>query len=104
MANKEFFARKGLVSLGGITYPYVTTGISYSITDDDYFIEGQNPSITITLPAASLTGKGKIYVIKNSSSGDITISPASGSIEGSPSYTLSSGLAITCNSDGTNWV
>ena len=72
MANQEFVTRRGLISLGGITFPYVSTNATYSVSVDDYFIDGTTSGITITLPSASTSGAGKIYVVKNSSNANIT--------------------------------
>jgi hypothetical protein len=38
MAN-EFVTRKGLISLGGITFPYTGVTSAYSVGVNDYFIE-----------------------------------------------------------------
>jgi hypothetical protein len=37
MAN-EFVVRNGLISLGGMTYPYTSKNFAYSIGENDYFI------------------------------------------------------------------
>ena len=63
MAN-EFVARRGIISLGGITYPQVTIGSTYTITDDDYMVAVSGGTFTINLPTA-VGVQGKLYVIKN---------------------------------------
>ena len=42
MAN-EFVARKGVISLGGITFPYVAKNATYGIGSDDYLIDCNRP-------------------------------------------------------------
>jgi len=71
MAN-EFVARKGFISLGGITLPYVEVISTYNVTDNDYLIDATSGSFTVNLPSAVGIG-GKIYQIKNSGSGVITV-------------------------------
>jgi hypothetical protein len=74
MAN-EFVTRRGLISLGGVTFPYVGKTSTYSISDDDYFVNCSG-TFTVTLPTA-VSVAGKIYVIKNSGSGTVTIDTTS---------------------------
>jgi len=71
MAN-EFVARKGVISLGGITFPYTAVNGTYTITANDYLIDATSGTFQITLPSA-VGIKGKIYVIKNSGNGVITL-------------------------------
>ena len=37
MAN-EFVARKGIISLGGLTFPFVDVTTNYNVTENDYLI------------------------------------------------------------------
>ena len=48
----EFIVRKGLKSLGGITYPLTAVSDTYTIGVDDYFIECTTNTFTVTLPTA----------------------------------------------------
>ncbi len=106
MAN-EFVARKGLISLGGMTYPYTTKTSAYSIGENDYFING-SPSISttiiFTLPTA--TGiTGKQYIIKNVGSGTITVATtASQTIDGSASTNLAQYQTLHVESSGSGWL
>ena len=104
MANNEFVTRRGLISLGGITFPYVSTTATYIVLADDYFIDGQSSGITITLPSASISGAGKIFVVKNTSNGNISVTSTSGNIDGLTIYSIFTGGSITCTSNGTNWL
>ena len=103
MAN-EFIARKGLISLGGITVPHTQVTGTYLVTADDYLIESTSGTFTINLPTA-VGIKGKLYVIKNSGSGTITIDPnSSETIDGSVTHTLATKEALSIQSNGTNWI
>ena len=82
MAN-EFVARKGIISLGSVTVPYVSVTSSYSILSDDYVIDATSGTFSITLPSA-IGIQGKIYQIKNSGNGVITVDGSLGqTIDGS---------------------
>lgn len=101
MAN-EFVTRKGLISLGGISYPYTQQNSTYSVSAEDYYIDC-NGSFTVTLPT-SVGIKGRIYVIKNSGSGIITVSTVlSETIDGQITVTLSQDQSIQIQSNGTGW-
>ena len=62
MAN-EFVTRRGLISLGGITFPYVAVTGTYTIVPDDYLVDCTSGTFTVTLPTA-VGIAGKIYNIK----------------------------------------
>ena len=62
MAN-ELIIRDGLISLGGIAFPYVAKSSTYSIGSNDYFIDCTSGTFTATLPTA-VGSPGKIYSIK----------------------------------------
>ena len=63
MAN-EFVTRRGLISLGGVTFPYAAVTGTYTIGSDDYLVDCTSGTFTVTLPTA-VGIAGKIYVIKN---------------------------------------
>ena len=86
MAN-EFVTRKGLKSVGGVTFPYVAKNSTYSISSDDHFIDCTSGSFTVTLPTA-INVAGKVYIIKNSGTGSITVNTTSSqTIDGNPPKT-----------------
>jgi len=87
MAN-EFVTRRGIISLGGITFPYVAITGTYTVRADDYAVDCTSGTFTVTLPSAvGITGK--IYVIKNSGGGVITVEAAGAeTIDGSGTKTL----------------
>ena len=63
MAN-EFVARKGIISLGGVTFPVTGINANYTVGVNDYLVDVTGNTITVTLPTAVGIG-GKNYVIKN---------------------------------------
>jgi hypothetical protein len=102
MAN-EFIVRKGIISLGGITFPSTGITSSYTVGVNDYLVDVTGNTVTVTLPT-SVGIDGKNYVVKNSGSGVVTVSTTSGqTIDGSSSKTLKTNDSIEIVSDGSNW-
>lgn len=102
--NQEFVTRRGLISQGGITFPYVGVTTTYSISSDDYFIECTTSTFNVTLPTA-VGIAGKIYVIKNSDTGVITVDTTSSeTIDGVLTKTLNQYDSVIFESNGVNWV
>jgi hypothetical protein len=103
MAN-EFIVRKGIKSLGGITFPATGIAENYSVGINDYLIDVTGNTITVILPTA-VGVEGKIYVIKNSGSGIVTVETTSlQTIDGATSKSLKNNDSIEVISDGSNWV
>ena len=104
MAN-EFIVRKGLLSLGGITVPLTGVSSTYTVQEDDFTIEVNSSSnVTINLPSA-IGIQGKIYDIKNSGTGVVTVD-ANGSetIDGQLTKTLNQYGNLFVQSNGANWI
>jgi hypothetical protein len=102
--NQEFVTRRGLISQGGITFPYVGISTTYSISSDDYFIECTSGTFNVTLPTA-VGSAGKIYVVKNSGTGIVTIDTTSSeTIDGVLTKTLNQYDSVILESNGANWV
>jgi hypothetical protein len=102
MAN-EFVARKGVISLGGLTFPYYPTSVNYTVSPDDFFIDILLNDVTVELPNA-IGIEGKQYAIRNTSTGDTTVSCFSAqTIEGDTTITLGKGNTIQVVSDNTQW-
>lgn len=85
-----------------ISSDYAATG-----TDNTILANTSSASITVTLPAVSSI-TGRIYTIKKIGNGgldrELTISPASGTIEGGASYKIYNDWTyVTLQTDGTNW-
>jgi hypothetical protein len=92
MAN-EFVTRRGIVSLGGVTFPYVAIGGTYTILEKDYFIDATSGTFTVTLPISGIV-TGRIYIVKNSGSGIITVSGGGNNIDGNTTKTLKEGNSL----------
>ncbi len=63
-------------------------------------------NVTITLPAVAAAGSGQVYTVKktDSSSNSVTISPASGTIDGAATLVLSSQYhSVQLATNATNW-
>lgn len=102
--DKEFVVRRGLISLGGITFPYLGVNGTYTIAQNDYLVDATSGTFTLTLPTA-VGIKGKIYQIKNSGTGVITLDGnGSETIDGQLTITLNQFDAVQVTSNGTNWV
>ena len=99
----EFVARKGIISLGGITLPEVYVTSTYSVTPDDYLINASG-TFNVTLPSA-VGIQGKLYTIKNSDVGIITIITTSGqTIDGALYADIVANNSLQIASDGSNWI
>jgi hypothetical protein len=57
-----------------------------------------------TVPAPATVGADWFAYVKNLGSGDLTLTPTSGTIDSAPSQTLSPGEAATLVSDGSNFI
>jgi hypothetical protein len=62
-------------------------GANYTATDADEIILAYGTT-TITLPAPATAGAGRKYTVKNISTGTITVTPASGVVDGAANVTL----------------
>jgi hypothetical protein len=103
MAN-EFVARKGIKSLGGITFPATGINANYSVGVNDYLIDVTGNTINVILPTA-VGIEGKIYIVKNSGSGIVTVETTSSqTIDGASSKSLKNNDSIEVVSDGGNWI
>jgi hypothetical protein len=102
MAN-EFIVRKGIKSLGGVTFPYTGVTDNCTIGSNEYLINAPSGTFTITLPTA-VGVSGKQYIIKNSGNGVETLNTLSSqTIDVSTSLTLTQNDTVEVISDGSNW-
>lgn len=78
---------------------------TYTATSTDYTIDCTSGTFTVNLPASSGIA-GRVYVIKNSGAGVITVDAnSSETIDGATTYSLASQYKyVTIQSDGTNWI
>jgi len=102
----------------GVRLEYAEKSANYSIVATDYTINVTSNSPTITLPNsqalnsstgsftnASAGAMGKIYIIKNSGVGTVTIATTSSQlIDGSAPGTLATGASIKVQSTGSGWI
>lgn len=87
-------------------YSVRTASASGNLLSSDEFVIAAPASanITLTLPTASANVGLAITVKRNSPSFLVYVAPASGTIDGASSYTLSANYqSVTVISDGTNW-
>jgi hypothetical protein len=102
--SNEFVARKGIVSLGGVTFPAKGINTNYFVGSNDYLIDVTGNTINVTLPTA-VGIEGKNYVVKNSASGVVTVATTSSqTIDGVNSKILNNNDSIEIVSDGSNWI
>jgi hypothetical protein len=79
-----------------------TTAVNTTATTADRFLFVTAVS-TVTLPAAANWPAGQQLTIKNTSAGNVTVTPASGTINGAANITIAAGLQADLTTDGTNW-
>jgi hypothetical protein len=87
MAN-EFIVRKGIKSLGGVTFPYTGVTDTCTIGPNEYLINVPSGTFTITLDTA-------VNIRLNTTS--------SQTIDGNLSITLTQNETVEVISDGSNW-
>lgn len=87
-----------------------TVAVSGPVTLSDYniLVLGATGAVTLTLPAVSLTSvpPGRVFrIYKDAAAFAVTITPASGLIDGAASKTLAASAIHGCTivTDGTNW-
>ena len=84
---------------------YTAVSATYTVTPDDYTINCTSGTFNVTLPTANSI-RGRIYKIKNSGAGTITVDTTGGqTIDGASTKTLSTQYqVITVQSTGANWI
>lgn len=93
------------IAKGSVSFPYVAKTATYSILNNDYTIDCTSGTFTATLPTA-VGCSGRIYVIKNSGTGVITIATTSAqTIDGASTQVLNTQYSsYTVQSNNANWV
>ena len=88
--TNNLIIRNGLVVMGGVSLPYKSVSATYTVDADyDYFIDCSTGTFTVSLPDATLIAD-RIFIIKNSGSGVITVDPHSAqTIDGAATVSLS---------------
>jgi hypothetical protein len=84
---------------------YTAVSATYTATPDDYTINCTSGTFNVTLPTA-VGIQGRIYKVKNSGSGTITLNTTGGqTIDGASNKVLSTQYqVITVQSTGSNWI
>ena len=101
------------VDQGGASRPTVTTDSSgtdstisnpaASVLEDIYLVSNGASAVNITLPTVTSNSGYKVQ-IKRLGTANVTVTPASGTIDGAANQVLTSQFsAFTCTTDGTNW-
>jgi hypothetical protein len=83
--------------------PPVTKTTSYTLTVADVLTLFNGATLTATLPVVAATMAGVVFTVKNINASAVTVSPASGTIDGAASATLAQWATGRYVSDGTNW-
>lgn len=108
VANAAALAGAGLKAIGATLntrIPVLTKNANYSIVDADRAVAlvwtsgvGQ-----FDLPAAAAVGSDWYVIVRNSGSGDLTVVPPAGTIDGAASATFPAGSSAFVVSDGANY-
>jgi hypothetical protein len=90
---------------GSVAFNYVNKSANYTATVSDYAIECTTGTFTVTLPTSSGIS-GRIYIIKNTGTGIITIATTSSqTIDGASTKTLLTQYScLGVMSNGSNWI
>jgi hypothetical protein len=91
----------------GLTIRLVAGTTDTILATDDVVVYTGTAAKAVALPAATVQ-KGKVYRFSNQNTGAVTITPASGTIDGAATQTVAAGAAGApivrgLISDGTNW-
>jgi len=87
--------------LGALSVPVNSVSAAYTTTAQDYLVVcGGASTYTVTLASSAA---GRVLMVKNAQSNNITVSPASGNIDGEASVTVEPLQSIQVVFDGTNW-
>jgi hypothetical protein len=98
-------ATTGVINFSNsIELPYVTKTANYTLTDSDYTVNCTANTFTVTLPTAvGITGR--IYNVKNSGTGLITLDAHSTeTIDGALTQDISQWESLQVQSTSTGWI
>jgi|ERR1700741_268713 len=92
------------INLMSVLPSYVSKTANYTATISDFTIECTANTFTITLPTA-VGKKGKVYNIKNSGTGLITVVGTGGQlIDGQSSQLIYKPNSLSVQSNGSTWI
>jgi hypothetical protein len=86
---------------GGDEPSIVSKTTTYAMVDADDIVLCTSGTFAVTLPAVA--GSRRPRTVKNAGSGTITLTPASGTIDGLATIAIAPGDALTVVTNGTNW-
>lgn len=103
--NVPVLGSGGKLALAVLFGGYLAKTADYTVTSADNFklIDVTANSVTITLPAASSVGETFFVEIRNSGAGTVTVSPASGTVDGLSSTTIGPGGTKSFFNNATNY-
>ncbi|GGD44778.1 hypothetical protein [Muriicola marianensis] len=87
---------------GSFSSPIRSTAVNTSLGIDDFTLIMTARDLTISLPAAN-TCPGRIYVLKNTASGDNATNISYRDKKGDPENKIDKERTLWLQSDGTNW-
>lgn len=104
-AGTNLYANGNTQLLGSIHLPYTAKTTTYAVLSTDFTIDCTSGTFTVTLPTA-VGCAGRIYNIKNSGAGVITVATTSSqTIDGSTTAVIAIQYwSITVQSTGANWI
>jgi hypothetical protein len=89
---------------GSVIAGYTSKSSNYTLTDNDYTVECTSNTFDINLPTA-VGRTGRIYNIKNTGTGTITVKPFDAqTIDGELTQTVSRPNNLQVQSNGSNWI
>jgi hypothetical protein len=85
-------------------FAYTAQTTTYNVLASDYVIHCTSGTFTVNLPTA-VGVQGKVYIVKNSGSGLITIDPdGTQTIDGALTYKIGGNESLKLMSTGANWI
>jgi hypothetical protein len=85
-------------------FAYTSQTTTYNVLASDYVIHCTSGTFTVNLPTA-VGVQGKVYIVKNSGSGLITIDPnGTQTIDGALTYKIGGNESLKLMSTGANWI
>jgi hypothetical protein len=105
-AAGKYLSASGAWSVPGQGGVNTQTGTTYTLaaTDNKKLVRFTSASaVALTLPSASSLGSTFACAIEDSGAGDVTLTPASGTIDGAASLTIHTNQGLFLYSDGSNW-
>ena len=102
--QNDVYIYGNLRGFAGLSMPYKAVTGAYTATESDFVINATSGTFTVTLPTA-VGIEGRIYVIKNSGAGTVTLDGnGSETIDGGTTVSLSSQYqSVIIQSNGANW-